>query len=64
MYRVRELKTLPDVMKGISYNGEHIQTTGSYDSMANLAERRKKALFFYSKKRLSILIAIYYNGIV
>lgn len=37
---VRELKTPPDAMKGISYDGEHVQTSGGYDSVTDLAERR------------------------
>ncbi len=46
---VRELNTPPDSSKAISYEGEHVQSSGGYDPVVDLAERRYE---LSQKKRL------------
>lgn len=37
---VKELNTPPDSSKAISYDGDHVQISGGYDPVVDLAERR------------------------
>lgn len=37
---LKELRTIPDTSKAISYDGERVQTSGGYDSTAEVAMRR------------------------
>ena len=37
---VKELNTPPDSSKAIAYDGDHVQTSGSFDPVVDLAEHR------------------------
>ena len=41
---IKELKTLPDVNKAISYDSERVQSSNNYDSTAETAIRRAEIL--------------------
>ena len=41
---VKELKTLPDTSKGISYESDKVQSSNNYDATAEMAIRRSEIL--------------------